>query len=100
MDTPLHLNPRRLVRQIAFCDPQIRHVFCGSRKQFSCQPTEAGGEEGCPGLSSLDGFDIQPIACGFAFPRAPQDLCLHELAQITSGRGGGGLGDADIVLRR
>ena len=44
MDTPLHLNPRRLVRQTAFCDPQIHEVFCGSRKQFSCQPTEARGE--------------------------------------------------------
>ena len=23
LDTPINLNPRRLVRQIAFCDPQI-----------------------------------------------------------------------------
>ena len=22
MDTPINLNPRRLVRQVAFCDPQ------------------------------------------------------------------------------
>ena len=48
MDTSENLDPkfargarRRLVRQIAFCDPQIREV--GSRKQFSCQPTEARG---------------------------------------------------------
>ena len=43
VDTPINLYPRRLVRQIAFCDPQIPQVFCGSRKQFSCQPTEARG---------------------------------------------------------
>ena len=41
MSTSQNLDPRRLVRQTAFCDPQIREVFCGSRKQFSCQPTEA-----------------------------------------------------------
>ena len=34
-------NLGRLVRQIPFCDPQIPLVFCGSRKDFSCQPTQA-----------------------------------------------------------
>ena len=53
LNTPLHLNPRRLMRQTAFCDPQTPQVFCGSRKQFSCQPTEAQGFERCPTAVNL-----------------------------------------------
>ena len=45
LSTSQNLNSRRLVRQTVFCDPQIHKVFCGSRKQFSCQPTEARGFE-------------------------------------------------------
>ena len=30
LDTSKNPDPRRLVRQTAFCDPQIREVFCGS----------------------------------------------------------------------
>ena len=41
LGTSQNLDPRRLVRQTALCDLQIRGVFCGSRNRFSCQPTEA-----------------------------------------------------------
>ena len=69
------LGLRRLVRQTVFCDPQIRQVFSGSRKQFSCQPTEARG------------FERHSRAVGMVFAARAEFVLFGSVHSTTAGRG-------------
>ena len=51
-DTPIHLDPRRLVRQTAFCDPQIPQYSAALENSFPANQLRLEVNRGVPSLNS------------------------------------------------